>query len=170
VPVGWSLDQTGAEAAAAAYVRSTALIALSGPLTRRDAVLTMATSSYGPDMLAAVNRELDGLTVGTEGRAVAPNELVWSEYPLTVTSAMTSTTSAQVQVWSVLIVGIKGGSVARQVWRTSTLSLEVEHGDWKVADWVDATGPSPVALNDTDIASVADLSEVTSWATVGDGA
>jgi len=94
---------------------------------------------------------------------------VWSEYPLTVTSAMTSTTRADVRVWSVLIVGIKGGSVARQVWRTSTLTLEVEHGDWKVADWVDATGPSPVALNDTDIASVADLGEVTSWATVGAG-
>ena len=169
VPVGWSLDQTGAEAAAGAYVRSTSLIARSGPLTRRDAVLTMATSSYGPEMVAAVNRELDGLTVGTEGRAVAPAELVWSEYPLRLTSTMTSATSAQVRVWSVLIVGIKGGSVARQVWRTSTLTLEVERGDWKVADWVDATGPSPVALNDTDIASVADLNEVTSWATVGDG-
>jgi hypothetical protein len=150
-------------------VRSTALIARSGPLSRRDAVLTMATSSYGPEMVAAVNQELDGLTVGTEGRSVAPGELVWSEYPLTVTSTMTSTTRADVRVWSVLIVGIKGGSVARQVWRTSTLTLEVEHGDWKVADWVDATGPSPVALNDTDIASVTDLGDVTSWATVGAG-
>jgi hypothetical protein len=169
VPVGWPLDQHGAETAAAAYVRSSSLIARSGPLTRRDAVLTMATSSYGPAMVAAVNRELDGLTVGTQGRSVSPQQLVWIEYPLTLTSTMTSATTAQVQVWSVLIVGIDGGSVARQVWRTSTITLEVEDGDWKVADWVGADGPSPVALNDTGLASVADVREVTSWATAGSG-
>jgi hypothetical protein len=169
VPVGWPLDQHGAEAAAAAYVRSSSLIARSGPLTRRDAVLTMATSSYGPAMVAAVNRELDGLTVGTQGRSVSPQQLVWIEYPLTLTSTMTSATTAQVRVWSVLIVGIDGGSVARQVWRTSTITLEVENRDWKVAAWVGADGPSPVALNDTGLASVADVREVTSWASAGSG-
>lgn len=167
VPVGWPLDQAGAEAAASAYLRSTSLVARSGPLTRRDVVLTMATSSYGPTMVAAVNRELDGLIVGSEGRSVTPQELVWIEYPLAVTSTMVSTTTAQVEVWSVLIVGVEGGSVARQVWHTSTIRLEVEDDDWKIADWVDTAGPTPVALNDTDIASVADLDEVTSWAWVG---
>ena len=42
IPVGWSLDQPGAEAAALAFVRSTSVIARSGPLTRRDAVLTLS--------------------------------------------------------------------------------------------------------------------------------
>jgi hypothetical protein len=170
IPVGWSLDQSGAEAAAAAFVRSTSVIATAGPLTRRDAILTMATSSFGPDLVSTVNDQLAGLTVGTDNRAVAPAELVWHEFPLTVTSTMDSATTARVRVWSVLVVGIDGGSVARQVWRTSTLTLEVERGDWKVAGWTDEPGPSPVALNDTDLASVADLDQVASWSHVGVGA
>lgn len=169
IPVGWSLEQSGAEAAAVAFVRSTSVIATAGPLTRRDAILTMATSSAGPRLVDQVNYELDGLTVGTDNRAVAPAELVWHELPLTVTSTMDSATTAQVRVWSVLVVGIDGGSMARQVWRTSTLTLEVERGDWKVAKWTDEPGPTPVALNDTDLASVADLDQVASWPPVGVG-
>ena len=130
----------------------------------------MATSSFGPDLVSAVNDQLAGLTVGTDNRAVAPSELVWHEFPLTVTSTMDSATTARVRVWSVLVVGIDGGSIARQVWRTSTLTLEVERGDWKVAEWTDKPGPSPVALNDTDLASVADLDQVASWPPVGVGA
>jgi hypothetical protein len=170
IPIGWPLDQAGAEAAALAYVRSTSVVTQSGPLARRDALLTMATTSFGPEMVQAVNDELDGLTVGTDSRAVAPGELVWHEYPLTVTSSMASPMSVEVRVWSVVIVGVEDGSVARQIWRTSTVTLEVERGDWKVAGWDGVTGPTPVALNDTDLASVADLDDVTSWSVPGAGA
>ena len=92
VPVGWPLTQAGAEGAASAFVRATSLVARSGPLTRRDVVLTLATTASGPALVSSVNDELDGLTVGAEGRSVSPGELMWAEYPLTVTSAMTSDT------------------------------------------------------------------------------
>jgi len=169
MPVGWPLDQPGAEAAAAGWVRSTGVVARSGPLRRRDALLTIATSAFGPTLVRDVNDQLDGLTVGTDGRGVPPEQLVWHEYPLTVTSTMASPDTVTVRVWSVVVIGVDGGSVARELWRTSTLTLVVENGDWKVADWTDERGPSPVALSDTDLASVDDVGAVAGWAAPGSG-
>lgn len=163
VPVGWRHDQAGAEAAAAAYVESSALVAKAGPLARRDVILTLATPDYGPSLVEATNRELDDLLFALGERGLVPADLVWSEYALSVSSERTSADRCVVHVWSVLVLGAKGGSTVRQVWRTSTLELAWTDGDWKVERWATSPGPFPAPPPEADASTLAEASEVISW-------
>ena len=168
VPVGWSHDQEGAEAAAAGFVRSTGLFVTSGTLTRRDVIGAIATPGYANELMKSVNDDLDELSTVLRDRGVNPADLVWFEYPLTVSSTM-STDGAEVRIWSVLVFGVRGESVARQIWTTSTLSLRWVDGDWKVAEWDSEQGPSPALTAAADVPPVDDVAAVAEWPVVGVG-
>jgi hypothetical protein len=170
VPLGWAHDTAGAEAAAVAFVESSGLVATAGPLTRRDVILVMATARYGPVLVEATNRQLDDLLFELGERGLTPAELVWNEYALTVTSTPHDPDRVEVRVWSVLVMGTDGGSVARQVWRTSILSLDWVDGDWKVDQWNTEPGPLPAPPPEAAASSVAGIAEVTSWRSVSSGA
>lgn len=163
VPVGWRHDQAGAEAAAAAYVESSVLVAKAGPLARRDVILTLATPDYGPSLVETTNRELDDLLFALGERGLVPADLVWSEYALSVSSERPSADRCVVRVWSVLVLGAKGGSTARQVWRTSTLDLAWLGGDWKVERWTTSPGPFPAPPPEAGASTLAEASEVIGW-------
>ena len=75
----------------------------------------------------------------------------------------------EVQVWSVLVLGAKGGSTVRQVWRTSTLELAWTDGDWKVERWATSPGPFPAPPPEADASMLAEASEVMSWRRAPEG-
>lgn len=163
VPVGWRHDVDGAESAASGYVESSRLVATAGPLTRRDVILALATPRYGPDLVDATNHQLDDLLFALGAHGVTPAGLVWSEHALTVDATAHGSDRVDVGVWSVLVLAANGGSVARQVWRTSTITLAWTGGDWKVDRWDTRAGPLPAPPAEAQVSSVAEIESVTSW-------
>lgn len=169
VPTGWHHDRRGAEAAAAAYVETSGLVATAGALARRDAVLVIATPGYGPILAAGTDRRLDDLLFSLGERKQSRADLIWSEHALTLHSTARSADEIEVRVWSVVVLATRGGSVPRQVWRTSTLTLRWVHDDWKVDRWSTETGPLPAPPAEIDTSSVAAIAEVTGWPTAPSG-
>ncbi len=169
VPVGWRHDRHGAEAASAAYVEASGLVATDGPLARRDVVLALATPDYGPSLVDSTNRELDDLFFSMGERGLNRADLIWSEHALTLHSTVRSDNEIEVQVWSVLVLAARGGSVSRQIWRTSTLDLRWVNDDWKVDRWSTDPGPLPAPPAEIDTASVTAIAEVTSWSPARSG-
>lgn len=163
VPVGWRHDVGGAEAAASGFVESSRLVATGGPLTRRDVILALATPRYGPDLVDATDRQLDDLLFALGEHGVTPAGLIWSEHALTVDAIAQGADHVEVRVWSVLVLAANGGSVARQVWRTSTVTLVWTDGDWKVDRWDTRPGPLPAPPAEAQVSSVAEIASVTSW-------
>ena len=51
--------------------------------------------------------------------------------------------AATVAVWRVGVVGSGATIQPQQSWRTETVSLVWEHGDWKVVSFASAAGPTP---------------------------
>ncbi len=96
-------------------------------------------------------------------RGLATSDLIWSEHALTVTSTAASDDELEVRVWSVLVIAARGGSVPRQVWRTSTLTLRWTDGGWRVDAWSTDPGPTPAPPTEVDPASIDDIDDVTSW-------
>jgi hypothetical protein len=163
VPVGWSHDEAGARAAAVTYVGLGGRLAVAGPLTRLDMVLGLSTRRYGSDLAARANREFAELLAKMGELGIPPAGLVWSEHPLTVRTETLAAARVRASVWSVLVFAARDRSVPRQVWRTFTVEVLWEDGDWRVDDWATAIGPSPSAPPEAEVASAATISEVASW-------
>lgn len=163
VPTGWRHDAAGATAAAIGYVESTGLVARAGPLARRDVVLVLATESYGPELVDRTNRQLDDLLYAFGERGLTAEDLIWSEYALTVHVDRESAERVDVRVWSIVVLAARGGSVPRQLWRTTSVSLEWSDGDWKVGAWDSETGPTPSPPGEADVATVQEVDGVTAW-------
>ena len=67
---------------------------------------------------------------------MSPGQLLWSELPLTARVVASDEATAQVEVWSVVVIGIPtADSVPRQAWRTVTVDLAWVEGDWLVSGW-----------------------------------
>ena len=144
-------------------VGSRAWVAKVGPIARRDVMLVLATAAYGPSVVESTNRALDDLLLALGERGLVPADLVWSEYALSVASERPSADHCVVRVWSVLVLGAKGGSTVRQVWRTSTLDLAWSDGDWKVERWTTSPGPFPAPPPEAGASTLAEASEVVGW-------
>jgi hypothetical protein len=163
VPVGWRHDVAGAEAAAAGYVSVTGAVARSGPLARRDMLNALASRRYGPVLVDKVNGDLNELLFQLGERGANTVEMVWVEYPLAVRSEASGPDAVRVWVWSVTVFAVRSGSVPRQLWRTSALSLVWEQGDWKVDRWEAREGPTPAPPTEAAASSVAAVSDVAGW-------
>lgn len=163
VSVGWSRDGAGATAAAIDRVRSIETIATAGPLERSDLIAVLATQRFRELLTASTNRQLDDLLFSLGGRGYAPSDLTWLEYPLTVNVDADTADAATVEVWSVSVVMVEGGSVARQMWHTDTLSLVWQDGDWKVDGWDSTPGPTPGLGSEVELSNLADVDAVGGW-------
>jgi len=163
VPTGWRHDTAGATAAAIGYIESTGLVARAGPLARRDVVLVLATEAYGPELVERTNRQLDDLLYAFGERGLTAEDLIWSEHALTTHVERGSADRVDLRVWSVVVLAARGGSVPRQLWRTTSLTLVWSHGDWKVEAWDSETGPTPAPPGEADVATVQEIVGVTAW-------
>jgi len=169
VPHGWRHDAEGARAAALAAVSLTGEIATAGFITRSDIIGSIATSGYGPALAASSSGQLAELSVELGGVGVSPSELVWSEMPLTARVVSVDAHRAVVEVWAVLVVGVPGVGAPRQAWRTVTVEVAWERGDWRIDGWDTRPGPTPALAATSEVSSVTEIAEVVSWPSAGGG-
>lgn len=170
IPHGWRHDAEGARAAALAAVSLTGKIATAGFITRSDIIGSIATSSYGPELASLSSAQLAELSAELGDTGVSPAELVWSEIPLTARVTSAGEHRAVVEVWAVLVVGVPGVGAPRQAWRTVTVELAWESGDWRIDGWDTRPGPTPALATDSAVSRVEDIAEVISWPPAGGGA
>lgn len=167
VPYGWSPDADGALAAAVSAVRLTGPIARAGFITRSDMIGSLASTSFAPALASESSNQLAEMTAVLGEASVVPGDLVWSELPLTARVVETAERAARAEVWSVLVVGVRDLGAPRQAWRTVTIDLVWEAGDWKVDGWAARPGPTPLLDATTAVATIDEISEVVAWPTVG---
>ena len=170
VPHGWRHDAEGARAAVLAAVSLTGEIATAGFITRSDVIDSIATSNYGPALASLSSSQLVDLSVELGDVGVSPSELVWSEIPLTARIVSADDHRAVVEVWAVLVVGVPGVGAPRQAWRTVTVEVAWERGDWRIDGWDTQPGPTPALAANSVVSSVEDIADVISWPTASGGA
>lgn len=170
VPHGWRHDAEGARAAALAAVSLTGDIATAGFITRSDIIDSIATAGYGPTLASLSSSQLLDLSVELGDVGVSPSDLVWSEIPLTARIVTADDHRAVVAVWAVLVVGVPGVGAPRQAWRTVTVEVAWERGDWRVDGWDTQSGPTPALAANSIVSSVEDIADVISWPTATGGA
>lgn len=163
VPMGWRHDPAGARGAAMSAVHLTGQVAKAGFITRQDVIGELATEEYGPTLTRSSARQLDDLIADLGTAELVPAQLLWAELPLTAQATRVSNDAVRVDVWSVLIIGAPGVGVPHQAWRTVTLDMAWERGDWRIEEWTDEPGPTPVLDHLTDTASLEQLKAVTAW-------
>ncbi|MDQ6836844.1 MAG: hypothetical protein M3137_00510 [Actinomycetota bacterium] len=163
VPAGWRHDQAGARAAAMSAVHLTGPIAKAGFITRSDMIGEIATGRFAPTLAKSSVAQLGEFMVQVGSVELTPGDLIWDELPLTAMVTRPGADRERVQVWSVLVVGAPGVGVPRQAWRTVTVDVAWERGDWKVAGWLAEPGPTPVLADPTGTASIEAVREVTGW-------
>lgn len=169
IPHGWRHDAEGARAAALTVVSLTGEIATAGFITRSDIIGSIATSSYGPALASLSSAQLAELSAELGDTGVSPAELVWSEIPLTARVTSADEHRAVVEVWAVLVVGVPGVGAPRQAWRTVTVELAWERGDWRIDGWEPRPGPTPALAADSVVSRVEDIAKVISWPPAGGG-
>jgi hypothetical protein len=164
VPRGWRHDDEGARAAAIAYVALSGEVARAGFITRADLIGSLATPEFRGQLEADTTEQLDETFEALLEEGVSPGQLVWSELPLTARVVASDEGSAQVEVWSVVVIGIPTtDSVPRQTWRTVTVDLTWSNGDWLVSGWSASPGPTPALGPDAVIDPLDALATVASW-------
>lgn len=166
VPHGWRHDREGALAAALTAVRLTGPIARAGFITRADMIASITTEHFGPQLAAASAGQLDDMTIELGAASVAPGDVLWSEIPLTATVTATNDEVARVSVWAVLVVAVPEIGAPRQMWRTVTIDLAWEAGDWKIDGWTAVPGPTPLLDANVAVATTAELAKVVAWVSV----
>ena len=167
VPVGWSRDATGARAAAVSAVSLTGELARAGFITRSDMIRVLASRRYGPTLADLSAAQLDAFIDDLAGEGLTPSQLLLQELPLTAVVESATADSATVQVWALLVAGGDRFGSPRQLWRTVTVELVWEEGDWQVDGWTVRPGPTPALATNAPVASLAELREVTAWPPVG---
>jgi subtilisin family serine protease len=91
-------------------------------------------------------------------------DLLFTELPLTARVVRSDDTAAQIEVWSVAIVGAPvPDTVPNQGWRTVTVDLGWVEGDWLVTGWAARPGPVPAPRPAATFDVLEDLEDVTSW-------
>jgi hypothetical protein len=167
VPIGWSRDATGARSAAVSAVSLTGELARAGFITRSDKIRVLASRRYGPTLADLSAAQLDAFIDDLAGEGLTSAQLLLQELPLTALVESASADTATVQVWALLVAGGERLGSPRQLWRTVTVELVWEDGDWKVDGWTVRPGPTPALATNAPVASLAELREVTAWPSVG---
>jgi hypothetical protein len=170
VGVGWRHDLAGATAAAASDVQAIELVAVVGPLERNDIIDQFTTSRLGPSLASKTNQELDNLLFELGAQDQITTDLVWREYPLAIHVDSQTPDRVTVEVWSVSVLLVTGGSVARQVWHTDTLTMVWRSGDWKADRWHTTDGPTPGLATDADLSPVDVVRASMGWTSLAGGA
>lgn len=164
VPRGWRQDGVGAREAAVAYVALSGEVALAGFISRRDLIAAIATPEFAPELEAETAAQLAAMGSDFAEAGASPAQVVWSEMPLTARVRSAGSTAAEVEVWSVVVIGVPSGdAVPRQAWRTVTVELTWSGGDWRVNGWRARPGPTPALGPSPSIALVPETAEVAGW-------
>jgi hypothetical protein len=152
VPVGYPQTSAGAQSAAANFVVAYG----SGRMFQaapRTAIIGAITDPAVRDVLLARADQVfraQTSTFGLQADGTAPKGLtfVCRAVPMGTKSSAHTAISATVEVWSVGIVGLVGSSSIKPVveaWNTTTMRLNWVNGDWKMVEFSQKEGPTPVS-------------------------
>lgn len=107
-------------------------VARAGFISRRELIESFATPSFGPVLADDTSKQMTSLLLEFSERAANPADLQVTEQPVRVRVVSSTTTTASVDVWSVLVVAVPTGATARAMWRTVTLDLVLIGNRWLV--------------------------------------
>ena len=161
-----SLD--AARALALRWVASTGELLKMGQIARSELLRQRVAVASAETMTANLNTDLVKLA---QGLPIPATVLRLIETPLTVDVSIDAATGdARAHVWSVVVFGAKDLGAPRMVFRTSDLVLIVEAGEWKLAGFTAADGPTPIT-NDSLPADWDSFAVVAGWlhAVAGEG-
>ena len=144
-------------------VRLTGDIARAGFISRDDLIDSVASARFAATLRTNAATQLTELTTAVGAAGVPAADVVWEELPLTARVVEQTEAAARVSVWSVLIVGVPGHGSARQVWRTSTITLVHELHGWRVDGWTATPGPTPTPATNGAVSDLASVVEVLRW-------
>ena len=160
-PVATGSDVGGARAAAIVAVASTPAVLRAGPLSRRDLIAGFTTERFTGELTARSNDQARSLLVGP-----GVDTLAVVEVPITATASIVSDGSVSVRVWSVFAIAVSL-TLAREVWRTTTVTMRLEAGRWRVDGWLSSVGPTPAQPVDPGgFAGYREFTQVASWPSV----
>lgn len=134
-----------ARALALKWVASTGDLLKMGPIGRSELLRRQVASGSTETMIENLSSDLTKLA---DGLPIPATELRLIETPLTINVNFdTVTGQARAEVWSVVVFGAKDLGAPRVVFRTSQLVMVVEAGEWKLASFTAAEGPTPIATD-----------------------
>ncbi|GGV97106.1 hypothetical protein GCM10015535_67780 [Streptomyces gelaticus] len=153
IPSGFAHDEQGAQSAAANYA-----VALgSADMFDKNSRRAVVTAVYAPEVAAARQGDLDKVYSGQEfltsiglnadGTAPAGLTFISRSNPAGTKIVKFNGDSASVAVWYSALFGLAGEGSKNPVsesWFTNTFELSWIDGDWKVTDFTQKDGPTPV--------------------------
>ncbi|MCU1395326.1 MAG: hypothetical protein JWM34_3754 [Ilumatobacteraceae bacterium] len=151
-----------ARQAAIDAVATTPTVMKAGFISRRDLIASFATPTYAPKLADETSAQMDELLVQVGQDDVDAGSMQLAERPITA-AATTTRDGVQVQVWSVLIIAVRGAGPARQVWRTVTLQMRLDGGRWLVDDWKSTLGPTPSPAADVTFEDASTFTGPLGW-------
>ena len=134
-----------------------------GFISRRELIETFATESFGSELADETSQQVTGLLVELGERDVVAADVSLVEQPVASRIVEVGATTAEVDVWSVLVIAADGAGPARQVWRTVSVDLELVDGAWLVDGWASGLGPTPALAPEVDLSDVRDVARVIGW-------
>ncbi|WTW96496.1 hypothetical protein OG216_25385 [Streptomycetaceae bacterium NBC_01309] len=152
VPVGYARTREGAQSAAANYSTAYGSSAMFKPTSRRAVISALAAPTARNGLLAradsafAAQNTLFGLDA--EGNAPKGLTFVCRALPVGTKVAAYTPDSATVEVWGAGLIGLAGAGSTKPVteaWTTTTMRLSWADGDWKLVDFSQKEGPTPVS-------------------------
>lgn len=162
IAVGGAIPEEVARRAAVDAVALTSAVFRAGFISRRDVVAAIATPRFASQLADDTSRQINDLLVGLGRRTQDVGGLAVVEQPVTA-SVELSGSRAKASVWSVLVIAVPGAGAGRQLWRTTTIELELIGDRWLVDAWSSTPGPSPAPAAEGVFDDARALAPVMEW-------
>lgn len=141
MPAGFTRSEAGARAAAISYATASQRWLYFDDAAVETAVRAIATTAATPRLSTEV---VDDVRVAREGLIGATGRVWWIVRPLAARVETGRGDRARVAVWVVSMLSASDAAVPQSDWRTVTLELAWERGDWRVDGIRDSPGPTPM--------------------------
>jgi hypothetical protein len=152
VPVGYPDTKEGAQSAAVNFVAAFASDEMVHPDSRHKLIESIADPAIAAGLQKSLDdafgRTLKAYGLDAQGNPPKGQTFVYRNVPIGVSVKSYANDKAVVSVWDTTIDGIAGqGSTEpiTQTWSTSTLTLTWVGNDWRLNDFAQADGPTPVS-------------------------
>lgn len=143
VPVGYARTEDGAVAAATTLLAALGGRVLVDPAPRKAALDAVALSSARAAVETQLRVDPAGAQAAGLTAALADGSLVARTIPAGSRLASYTADAATVEVWAVALLGTRTLNRVTARWNTTTVELQWDSGDWKIAAIRGRSGPVP---------------------------
>ncbi|MET7302583.1 hypothetical protein [Embleya sp. NPDC005575] len=152
VPVGYPQTAEGAQSAAANFVVAYGSDRMFRAQPRAAIITAITDPAIRDGLLARVDQAFRAQTttfgLQPDGNPPKGQTFVCRAVPMGTKSVVFTPVSATVEVWSVGVVGLAGPGSTKPVaeaWNTTTMKLSWVSGDWKLVEFSQKEGPTPIS-------------------------